>query len=119
MSFQKNGGPAERFLGDGGDLSVVRGKSDGKEKVRFLVCGSLENLAQKTHGARCMRQRGQSHPVQSGNQKATSDADGFLDVVVLNFSQVPFAVGNDSVVEAEDCNEAGSYLEKVLVPIGP
>ena len=45
MSFQKNGGHAERFLGDGGDLSMVRGKSDGKEKVLFLVCGSLENLA--------------------------------------------------------------------------
>ena len=33
---------------------MVRRKSDGKEKVRFLVCGSLENFAQKTHWARRM-----------------------------------------------------------------
>jgi hypothetical protein len=51
VSFQKNGGPTERFLGDGGDLSMVRRKSDGKEKVRFFVCGSLKNFAQKTHWA--------------------------------------------------------------------
>ena len=61
-----------------------------------------------------------ANPIQckAASHKPTSDADGFLDIVVLNLSHVPIAVGSNSVVEAEDCNEAGSYLEKVFVPIG-
>ena len=54
MSYQKNSALTERFFGDVGNLSIVGGKSDGKQAVRFLICGPLEHLAQKTHRARCM-----------------------------------------------------------------
>ena len=54
MSFQKISGLTERFFGDVGNLSIVGGKSDGKQEVRFLICGPFEHLAQKTHRARRM-----------------------------------------------------------------
>ena len=64
-----------------------------------------------------MSQSGKPHVMKSGDQKAASDADRLLHVVVFDFSLVSVRVAYHSIIDAEDDIQPRSNFQKLFVPV--
>ncbi len=97
---------------------MAGGKADGNEEAGSFVGRAMEDAGEEGHGAGSVGERGEAHAVERGDKEAGSDADGFLDIVVLDFARRPLERRDEAIILAEDDDEPGSELEEGFVPIG-
>ena len=73
------------FLRNLWHIHFVSGIANGQEQKRAFVVGAVEDIFQKIHGRRRVREGRQARLVDCRNQKPASDANGFLHVIMFFF----------------------------------
>ena len=73
----------QRFARQVGYWTGRGGVADRKENKCLFVGWPLENLTEKSHGARCVGKGSETHSVQGGDEDAARESDTLLRVVVL------------------------------------